>query len=314
MATGKAAIKGPINFLLESSEEAGLKLKSHLPIDNLFARLLVDSIFFPSDMRKVLFQYRRVFGHFPNIFNAGTFNEFLQSDKIFGRKSIKTICADKIAVRSFVAQRIGDRYLNDIYWSGKDLRALDHETLPLSFVVKANNGSGTNIFVKNKREIDWDVLFMMSARWLQKDRSQQHAEWQYRWIDPKILVEKSLVDTGGSPPFDYKFFCFNGRCEIAQVDFDRFKDHSQSFYDRNKLPLNLEYSAPRKTENFELPGCWEEMVEKAEVLAAGFRFVRVDFYVLERPIFGEMTFHPMAGLRRFSPPDWDERLGALLRQ
>jgi hypothetical protein len=39
------------------------------------------------------------------------------------------------------------------------------------------------------------------------------------------------------------------------------------------------------------------MIEASEKLSNGFPFVRVDFYEInEKPVFGEMTFTPGAGL------------------
>ena len=54
------------------------------------------------------------------------------------------------------------------------------------------------------------------------------------------------------------------------------------------------------------------MREIAEVLAAGEPFLRVDLYDLGKPVFGELTLHPEAGIGQFAPPQWDERLGSLL--
>jgi len=38
----------------------------------------------------------------------------------------------------------------------------------------------------------------------------------------------------------------------------------------------------------------------------------VDFYDVGKPMFGELTLSPEAGYGTFDPPEWDERLGALL--
>ena len=47
----------------------------------------------------------------------------------------------------------------------------------------------------------------------------------------------------------------------------------------------------------ERPACLEEMVSAAQVLAEPFPFVRVDLYQYHgRPVFGELTFTPAAGI------------------
>jgi hypothetical protein len=54
------------------------------------------------------------------------------------------------------------------------------------------------------------------------------------------------------------------------------------------------------------------MVEIAECLSTGERFLRVDLYDLGQPFFGEITLTPEAGLGQFEPKEWDKRLGDLL--
>jgi hypothetical protein len=53
------------------------------------------------------------------------------------------------------------------------------------------------------------------------------------------------------------------------------------------------------------------MIAGAETLAEDFPFVRVDLYeVGGQPLFGEMTFYPNSGIRHFSPPEYDTKIGA----
>lgn len=41
--------------------------------------------------------------------------------------------------------------------------------------------------------------------------------------------------------------------------------------------------------------------------------MRVDLYEVNGQIyFGELTFHPCAGLMPFKPEEWDEKLGELI--
>jgi TupA-like ATPgrasp len=54
------------------------------------------------------------------------------------------------------------------------------------------------------------------------------------------------------------------------------------------------------------------MLRIAETLASDESFVRVDLYEIGRPIFGELTLHPAAGVMEFTPREWDLRLGQLM--
>ena len=56
------------------------------------------------------------------------------------------------------------------------------------------------------------------------------------------------------------------------------------------------------------------MVELAEKLSHGIKFVRVDIYDIDGKIyFGEMTFYPGCGYEEFTPEEWDYRLGEILK-
>ncbi len=54
------------------------------------------------------------------------------------------------------------------------------------------------------------------------------------------------------------------------------------------------------------------MVGMAEALAGRESFIRVDLYDVGRPVFGELTLHPGAGLERFDPPEYDAIVGKLM--
>jgi hypothetical protein len=50
------------------------------------------------------------------------------------------------------------------------------------------------------------------------------------------------------------------------------------------------------------------MLEMAECLAADEPFLRVDFYAVGKPMFGELTLSPEAGIGIFDPPEGDARI------
>ncbi len=138
-------------------------------------------------------------------------------------------------------------------------------------------------------------------------------EWAYKGLTPRILCEEYLADLDGEPPFDYKFFCFHGKPEYLQVDFDRFTNHTRAIYDMqwNKLPCKLEYAFNH--EEHPKPACFDEMTSVAAVLSKPFPFVRVDLYESNGKVyFGEMTFYPGKGVEKFDPPEYDLKFGQLL--
>jgi len=176
------------------------------------------------------------------------------------------------------------------------------------FVIKANQSSGNNLFIQDATQFDWKSATVKTTMWLKQDHSVRFAEWQYRWISPKLLIEEYLKGLDGGVLVDYKYFCFHGRVQLVQVDFDRFTNHTRALFDRefNLLSVGLQYS--RYEGSLARPPCFEEMREIAECLAAGESFLRVDLYDVGKPVFGELTLHPGAGIEQFDPADWDARV------
>lgn len=63
-----------------------------------------------------------------------------------------------------------------------------------------------------------------------------------------------------------------------------------------------------------MPDNLSEMIDVAEKLSSGFKFLRVDLYNVKGKIyFGEQTFYPAAGMGAFMPEEWDEKIGEWLK-
>lgn len=61
------------------------------------------------------------------------------------------------------------------------------------------------------------------------------------------------------------------------------------------------------------PYTFEKMKEFASVLAKNTKFVRIDFYEINKKLyFGEITFYPASGFGQFEPVIWNERLGNMI--
>ena len=296
------------------SERVGKSLKrqswSRLPIGHI----IVDILLWSSDCLKIYRKYRHVFGQKPKLLFPRTFNEKLQHRKLFFRQSIHTMFADKIAVRDYMKQRLGSDVLTKVYWIGTDLRKVAKESLPEKFVIKANHASGTTLIVEERYSFDWCKAYEQTQAWLQMDYSDNSAEWQYRWIPPTLLIEEFLQGSDGKSPIDYKFFCFRGRVEMVLIVIDRFSSNQTlTFLDRNFKILELRRdSFPRYRGEMVKPTNFTLMIDMAETLASGQQFLRVDFYDIGRPIFGEITLHPSSGFRKFDPPEYDYKLGQLM--
>ena len=297
---------------IRASNQAGKALRFRGWGRYLAGRMIVDLLLWPSNFLVVRRQYASLFGRPPRLLFPITFNEKLQRDKLFRRRSRHAIFADKIAVRDYVKERVGSHVLTKLYWTGTDLRGVPHGILPKKFVIKPNHTSGGILIVTDRDAFNWKQAYEQTSHWLQQDHSEMSAEWEYRWIEPRLLIEEFIEGDDGRSPRDFKFFCFRGRVEMVQIDFDRFLNHTRTFVGRNFEVLQFGLQYARYLGALVPPPNFSTMIGIAEALAGRESFIRVDLYDVGRPIFGELTLSPEAGLGKFDPPEYDAILGRLM--
>jgi hypothetical protein len=256
-------------------------------------------------------RYRRQFGkpldlRHPQSFTARLFAQMIRTNRTCD--PLQTRLADKLRVRAFVSERVGERYLARLLWQGDDAAAIPFDRLPPSFVLKANHGSGYVIRVDGAQ--DRKAVLSRAASWLQKNFYWELYEGQYFHIAPRLMVEEYLkVD--GADPLVYRLWCFDG--EVAMIQVDDVSEAAidvMSFYDGAWRRLDIQYDPRAHHQDFPLPPHLDEMTRVAGALSKGFAFVRVDLYDLVDGIrFGEMTFTPRGGELFFHPRSWDQVLG-----
>ncbi len=253
------------------------------------------------------YKFKRQLGYSLNLKNPKTFSEKIQWIKLNDHNPLYTKYSDKVAVRDYVREKIGDAYLIPLIGVYNNPKEIEWESLPDKFVLKLNTGSGYNFICMNKKNIDIIEVEKMFTLWMKERFYQRHKEYHYRDIEKKILCEEYLEDDN---LFDYKVFCFNGKPYIIMVEMgEKYNNHRNIYYpDWTRHNGWITY----QQDSFEIPkpNCLREMLEKAEILAAGFKEVRVDFYIVKDQLyFGEMTFTSGAGFSVFSPYDFDLEMG-----
>ena len=190
---------------------------------------------------------------------------------------------------------------------------IDFSSLPDEFVIKANNGCGTNIFVTDKSKLDLPALAREVASWGKVNTISVGREWAYTNIVHKIVVEELLVsfdDTQQNDLNDYKVLCFNGEPKVVWADVDRHIDHRRNFYDLEWNDLYVLSDCPNAEQPIPKPFGLEKMLEIAKDIASDFPFVRVDFYSVNQKVYiGELTFYPWSGCVQYQPDEFDFRLG-----
>ena len=292
-----------------------------------------------SDRMFVALQYRAMTGKWLRLNPPIDFNEKLQWLKLHYRNPLMVMCADKWAVRKFVKDRIGEKYLAACIGVYDDVEKIPFADLPSQFVLKATHGSGWNIICPDKSKIDWELAKKKMHKWLKSDFSKNGREWQYHEIKPQIICEKYLVDPETPVIRDYKLFTFKGETKYIWVDF------TESIIGGEKAGIEQEvgYSNPKvadgcvryrniydaqwnfmegrgslypskDTASIKRPECLDEMIEVAKKLASDFPQCRVDLYVLggERIVFGELTFTGGNGCNAFYPQSFNDELGSYI--
>ena len=172
-----------------------------------------------------------------------TFNEKIQRMKIFNRDPRLPERENKILVKEFVKNKLGSEWVTPILWQGEYLPPLEQRTWPIPFVIKANNGCGWNVFVRQKSDLDWTRIEKLTEEWHRTQFGADLGEWLYGEIKPGLLVEP-FIGEHSDLPIDYKLWVFRGKVQVIQVDTDREHAHKRTMFDRNwrSLPFTLVYS------------------------------------------------------------------------
>lgn len=241
-------------------------------------------------------------GRLPDLASPRSFNELVQVRKLTDRDARLPRLADKVLVKAFVADRLGDEWVIPTLWHGQELPVSAQWHAP--FVVKSRHGCNQRIFFRSEDQ-DWPSIVRRAERWASRRYGHWLDEWLYGQIEPGLLVEP-FIGAEGKLPIDYKLFVFGGRVEYIQVHLDREHEHRWIVFDRSWSRLTPGPADPRLAR----PSSMLRMIDAAETLAAGFDFVRIDMYeICGRPLFGEMTFYPGSGLEKFDPPLLDMAMG-----
>ncbi len=298
---------------------------------NIFERLIflpIDSYFFINERIlpakiSILFTFKRIYGFFPNLNNPKTLNEKLNWKKLYDHNNTYTLCADKYAVRDYIAKKVGKQYLVPLILETTNPEKVNFAKIPKPFVVKANHGGGMTLFATKKDKVDSELIKKNCKRWLDIDFYRLAKEWQYKNIKPRILVEKMLLDERGEIPADFKFHCFGGKTEFIQVDTNRFTQHQRTIYTRDWKLSHFNWCEKKEfgddpandiDKSIKKPKNFKKMRELSEKLAKDFDYVRVDWYECDGKIyFGELTFSHGAGYLSFFPKKYDRIYGDMLK-
>lgn len=257
--------------------------------------------------------------YFPNFKKPKTYNEKINCRKNDPKNDLFSICADKIAAKNYVAEKISPDIIIPNYYVGDDI---SFETMKSILeekgdcLLKANHNSGP-VYLLTTESTDKEIKHAVDDvnHQLTIDFGKLQNETWYSQIKPSVLVEKRLLpEEGESDLKDYKFHVFKqadgGFKVILTVYFGREANTTASFFDEDLMWLPFHGQYPSIVTKLDQPKNYKVMLDYAKKLGEKFSYVRADFYNVNGQIyFGEMTFAHASGSGAFSSKSYDVWMG-----
>lgn len=247
----------------------------------------------PQKFSAALF-YKKNHGRKLDFDNPTTLDEKLLIQKLrYDKDPVASRCSDKYLVREYIEEKGYGRLLNKLLGVYEKADDIPFDSFPDRFALKCTHGSGYNVIIKDKSQMDRAAVIKQLNDWLKEDYGIMMAEQHYSRIKPRIIAEEYLQDKNGNFPPDYKFFSSRGKVIGCMLATGRDTKLERLFVDNdfNDLHFINEYTGSDHHE-FE-PSSYKEMIKISEELSKDFPFVRVDLYDYNGDvIFGELTFTP----------------------
>lgn len=299
------------------SHKYSLVNDTYLALNN-FKRLLLKGV---NDETFAKIIYKEATGKNLNLETPTTFNEKLWWLKFNYRHPLMTQCSDKVRVRDYIKDIGLEHILTEIEGVYSKAEDIPFSSLEGKFFIKCNHVSGTNAVYdsNNPQQFNYPKFKEEFNNALSKNYYYQSREWNYKNIEPKIIVERFIE--AESDLLDYRFFCFNGEVKLIFVDIETASkdgkhnpNAKRNIYNRDFILQD--FTVGRKNFSSDLvqkPTNLNTMIEVAETIAKPFPFCRIDLYNLDGDIkFGEVTFYPGGSTQQFSSEEVDRMVASWL--
>jgi hypothetical protein len=278
--------------------------------------------------------FRKAFGRDPDFAHPVLFGEKVIVRKLFDRRKIFRLMADKLWVRDFIIGKLGQSSVPGLYGVYRRFEEIDFDRLPEKFVIKPNHGTHWVLFVEDKKTLDKVAARRLVNGWMKTNYYVNSREIFYKDVQPRIMVEELLEEAPGVPVIDYKFFAFDGVVRFITVARRKTvtSNRETAIFDRayRAIPVQAEFAnsvykkerdgdpgptCQMSTSSISLPPAIDQMVKIAEALAQGFDFIRVDLYSPGgRILAGELTSLSGGGVRPFEPRTYERQFGDYWKQ
>ncbi len=257
-------------------------------------------------------------GYWMNLKHPKTFQEKLNWLKLHDHKEIYHQMVDKYDAKLFIDNRIGKGYTIPTIGCWNSFDEIDFNALPDQFIIKNTFDSGSYSICMDKSKFDWVSARKKLLQAWSMDYYKESREWPYKGLQRRIIIEPLIASPKDLKEF--KFFCFNGEPRIFQTCYDR--DNSRggaelNFYNLAGEKLNISDLGHTRETTYEFGASpnLSKMIDLCHKLASETYVLRVDFYETPDNIIycGEMTFFEGGGFGKFTPDEWNYRLGEWIK-
>lgn len=256
--------------------------------------------------------YENAHGRSLPLYHPRRFTKKIQWRKLFDLNPIYATLCDKLAVRDYIAARIGSELLMPLLWTGADPDELPFDEFEAPYVIKSNHASGQVMLVGAREGLDVALARETMRAWLGQCFGTRADEPGYVPVPRRLMVERQIFGPQGERPLERRMFVFDGRVRIINtVVIVDGAVRNGAFHTPDWQRLNWTLRSPLLQRPFPRPERLDDLISAAEQVGKGLQHVRVDFYDCGKHIFiGEITCYSWSGLSSFSTDEADLTLGS----
>jgi hypothetical protein len=259
----------------------------------------------PIDVAYIWFRYFREHGRAPRLFHPVRYSEKIEWRKLFDFDPLHPVVADKLAMRAFVAEKVGAGALIPLLWMGDDPEEIPFENFAEPYVLKCTHGNKMNVFIDDPARFDEEVVRAELSMWLNRNHGKLPING-HGSIRPRIMAEPLLRGTKDHLPVEYRFLMFEGQTALIGVRGDGHHQPLAIVQMRpDWTPAPPAFGGPAEAKTLPArPKELDEMASIAGVLSKHFDHIRIDFLLSRGKLFvSELTPCPDGGP---VPPRRDE--------
>lgn len=287
----------------------------------IFGRSAVDEVFARClpDRWGIIREFRKRFGHNPNLKDPQTYNEKIAWRKLYEKDPRFAVFADKSRVKKIMTEKYGEGFVIPSLADVASPDDIPFESLRPPYIIKPSHGSQMNTVITEQNLAEMAADNFMGVKQILRERLAfdysivDHTS-SYAAIQPRLIVEPLLGGEQGL--IDYRIYTFGSEVFCFHVNTYDKKDKNiiyTNFYTPDWQLMPLRYVGRANypdgySDN--KPADLDAMVKRASELGKDFSHVRVDLYDVGGVMkFGEMTFFSFGGHARLDPPEWDLEMG-----